>query len=352
MTKQELLETPIVEIEKQNLLVVDGSYIVHKSYHRALEIVPAAEVEKNNYALTAKSYEIALQTISLTIEEMQAIGVYVVMDLPSNGKMVNCLKHYEEDKDEKYGYINEIKNLLIKYLPEVGINTCGVYGLEADTLAYYIANLTTPELQKLFQIKSEHLNLILVTADSDWEISINRNASLYNPLNKKFTSEIDMVRWCTHKDYRHSFIAHRCLTSNKDGIIGIDGIGGKGSDMIRDLCHKLGKPCQPTMEGATGRLKGNLKKVLDNWDHFCANWEVVSQDWIYSTPYFGGKPCSEVILTILNENRRRLDDGLKMEGRRDLTLGMLSNPAGPTAKLRPTRTRLSNFVIRRSSYVL
>ena len=353
MTTQELLEAPVIKIEKQKLLVVDGSYIVHKSYHRALELIPAEEVEKNNYALTAKSYEIALQTMSLLLEDLNAVGAFVVLDLPSEGKMVNCLKHYEEDKNEKYEYINEIKNLLVKYLPEIGINAVGVFGIEADTVAYCIANLSEEELKELFQVNAEQVELYLVTADTDWEISISKNASLYNPLSKSFASELDMVRWCGHKDYRNSFISHRCLTSNKDGIYGVHGVGGKGSDHIRDLLHSNGMPSKPEIEGTSGRTKSNLKKVLENWSIFCSNWEVVRQDWIYERTYFNGeKLCSEVIMKILQESRKNLDSQLKTEGRRDLALGMVSNPAGSSAKLRPARNRFSNFILRRSSYVL
>lgn len=343
-------------IKTHRIVAIDGSFIVHKSYHRAKDLTPPSNpltFPEADYkrALIEKSYEIAFQTTSIILSDLEAIGCAILLDVPSNGKMVNCLKNYDDSKDEKYEIINILKDMMMSNFNKLGLIVTGIPGIEADTVAYYLSNLSQRELSDIFNVKLpdyDAVELALVTADYDWEISVTDIASLYNPQKKTWCRSENMVEWCGHQNYRLSHISHRCLTSNKDGIIGVKGIGSAGSKLIRDRLYHDDAPCKPEISGGKSEVR-NLNLVLDSWDHFCSLWNVVDQSWIYKMNYFDSIIlCSVIIKAMLEKDvLARTYSG----GNSEVILEMVTALAGNRAKMGPSKSRMMEYILRRKQYV-
>lgn len=278
-----------MEYQPQIVMAVDGSWVSHKSLHRATSMIPEdafkSDAEYIN-AIKEKSLELALQTLSLAVSDFNVVSMLVSMDVntPDIG-MYNCAKS-PSDPGWKTDLVIDIKRTLTNYLPMIGVATVGVVGVEADTVGYFISQCDKSYHERIFRVKLEDdYELYLLTADFDWEVSINGKASLYNPMTKKFTTSQDMIDYFGTESYRLAHISHRCLTSNKDGIIGVKGIGGKSSARIRDYFYNAATNSfqKPEIEDVDSKDRKLVQKVLDDWEHFTSNWRLVDEDWIYET---------------------------------------------------------------------
>ncbi|QPB08575.1 PIN domain-like protein [Vibrio phage Va2] len=336
-----------------NVVCVDGSWISHKSFHRAYSQIKSESFATEDLyrdALLEKSLELSIQTLSLVCSELKPSVLSIAMDVrtPPNG-MLNCAK-VSGEISWKEEIVIAVKNNLTLIAPMLQVVPLYLMGVEADSVGYWVSRKSKEELEKLFNILLDSdYKITLVTADYDWEICINEFTSLYNPMKKEYTTEEDMIKFFGTKHYRLAHIAHRCLTSNKDGIIGISGIGAKSSVLIRDYFYdsasnSVKKPDLDEVEGK--REKKLVQKVLDNWGHFLANWKLVDEDWIFVTKYYSdlSKPVNVVLDNFCISSVRKLESGIY----NDLIWTNATRCAGKKAKLNPAKARFDRYISNRA----
>lgn len=173
-----------------NIGLFDAQWLLRRNYHAILN---NGSIE---YRELISSFLSSVTKLSLACDITNPVlifdkGPYLKEDYislkssrhyPSESDRIEVTEELSQDELDKIEKLNKdldhrlacegefrhAKNLLIKFLPNIGIPVVAIKGYEADDLAYYIANLMGIQWDIKF-----------ITIDSDWEYLMSPRTTFY-----------------------------------------------------------------------------------------------------------------------------------------------------------------------------
>jgi DNA polymerase I len=194
------------------MLIVDGTYLIYKSYYVTEKIKASYEVkDDNHYQKIARNVFLKLLAKVKHITEPRSI--YVMFDCEGTNFRHHLLPSYKANRKEKPKEIYGIKDEVYNFL-------------EIHNFAYQIAeNVEGDDLIASFVTQCNHPHLKIYSGDSDLAALVCQNVTVYLERKKD-------VQVITHANFHrffpvppHLFPDFKALQGDKsDGLKGVDGL--------------------------------------------------------------------------------------------------------------------------------
>lgn len=330
----------------------DGSYYAHRSYHRAAQFLKRDKFDSDESyfeAMVGKTFEICIQSLSIDLEMYNVDYAVYLLDTDV-ASLINTRKVVaDHTEDSRYQIVNATRKRLAAALPYMSVTPIGMAGLEADDFAYLLAHMTPKMLRKLFKLRGDW-TARMVSNDYDWLQGVTPTCVWCRSSDRTITTNEDMANQYggdpSNISWRLAYVSEQCMTRVKDGNLGIDGIGAKGAEQVRNLFfdRMSGQPSQPANGTA---LPAPARKVLDQWDQFVANWSNIDGEWINSTYW----PDSDQLVSsvMIQHVRSQVDAALPYRTKTLNQLEWLSKiqaKAGEAPKLGAAVRRVTGYKVK------
>ncbi|AUR83018.1 PIN domain-like protein [Vibrio phage 1.031.O._10N.261.46.F8] len=331
------------------ILVFDGSYYCHRSYNRATEwITPDQFVDNDDWctAVMEKCLEITLQSITIGLERYNAVGAIMPLDMDTT-TFINNLKSFdvESAQDDKYKIINKVRRHLMMHLPNFGIVTCGIAGIEADDFGYLISKLGPTTLASILGLQPAEYRIRMMTKDKDWYQNITDQCVWTSGENFSEVTADTMREWYGD-DYRLTYVSEQCFTRTKDGNIGIHGVGWKGAAKIMHSMYDKNDGVPYAYPRDEWKCLKEFKKVVEQYDQFLANWRNIDCEWIKYLQFPSSDDTVEKVMTQHMTQAGILSQSCAPKVINHPQWGQLAALCGDNAKLRTAFNRMSEYVSR------
>lgn len=188
---------------------------------------------------------------------------------------VNQANYYSALKSQYTSRVfYEARQILMEYLPYIGLASITRQGIEADDYGFLIPKFT-----------SENYEGRLITSDQDWILSVRNRFSLHNPMSDQVVEYNDFIKWNPmvsevrgeDYDWNELMVLVKAINGDSgDNIFGFEGIGGKGAD---ELARKLAiHSIESHPDNSKIKELGLAKKfnsIINEYDRFLLNKKLV-----------------------------------------------------------------------------
>jgi len=194
------------------MLIIDGTYLVYKSYYRAKKIKDLYGVEsEEHYKKIARN--MFLKALSKIKNQFKPSRLFIVFDCEGDNFRHKLLPTYKSNRKDKPEDIYEIKTEIYHFL-------------SMHNFAYQIADgVEGDDLIASFVHQNPHEKMLIFTGDADMGALVNQNVTLLLEKKKK-------IQIITDKNFHHFFPIPSCKLADfkalqgdrSDFVKGVDGL--------------------------------------------------------------------------------------------------------------------------------
>lgn len=256
--------------ESANLLIIDGMNL----FIRNFVVVPMMDANGNSIGgLTG-----FLRSMKAMIREVKPDLVFVVWDGEGGsrkrrgifadykaGRKVRLNRFMEnENPEEQVENFGHQLKMVVDFLPSLGVIQLKSDDNEADDIIAFISRFVFSDNKK-----------IILTSDRDMLQLVDSNTSVFSPTKKLYYTP-SIVKEKTGVIPENYIYVKAMVGDPSDNISGIDGIGEKvAPKLFPQMSERPFTIAEIKQEASLHPKKIRYKNIIDNWDHFLKNIELM-----------------------------------------------------------------------------